>query len=122
MQHVVFDSSFLMAVAEAPTPWVEDIIDAIGRYDAVIPECVRAELDGIARGSGKRARAARVGLEMASKFVLAPCGKARVDDEIASLALGMKAYVATVDADLAGSLRAAHVRVISLSGGRVSVR
>ena len=58
---------------------------------------------------------------MASKFSRSPCGRSKVDDEIASAALSAKAAVATADSDLARSLRAVHVRVISLRGGRVSL-
>ena len=121
LQSVVFDSSFLMAVGETPTPWSEDITDGIGKFSGVLPDCVRSEMERIARGQGKRARAARVGLELASGFLPHPCGKAGVDDEISALALDLGAYVATVDSGLAESLKASHVKVISLAGGRVSL-
>ncbi len=121
MKQVIFDSSFLMAVVESPTTWFEDIVDAIGRFQPVLLGCVRAELDKLASGQGRKARAARVSLDLASKFSSLPCGGSKVDDEIMSAALSSKALVATADGGLARSLRAAHVRVISLRGGRVSV-
>jgi rRNA-processing protein FCF1 len=62
-----------------------------------------------------------VSLELASKFSRVPCGDARVDDEIVSAALNNQAIVATIDADLALSLRAAHVGIISLRGGRIAL-
>ncbi|MDE1852992.1 MAG: hypothetical protein KGI38_04490 [Thaumarchaeota archaeon] len=121
MQKVIFDSSFLMAVVETPTTWFEDIVDNIGRFQPILPDCVRVELEMLAAGQGRKARAARVSLELAAKFSRMPCGKARVDDEIVSAAMSNEAAVATTDGDLAKSARAAHVRVISLRRGRVTL-
>ena len=116
---VIFDSSFLMAVVARPTTWFEDIVQGIGKFDPVLLDCTRSELEKLAAGQGGRARLARVSLDLASRFSSLPCGKSTVDDEIVSAALSAKAFVATVDGDLARTLRAAHVRVISLRGGRV---
>jgi rRNA-processing protein FCF1 len=121
MRQVIFDSSFLMAVVESPTTWFEDIVDAIGKFQPVLPDCVEAELGKIASGQGKKARSARVSLELAAKFARTRCGSARVDDEIVSTSLSKGAAVATVDTDLKRSLRAVHAKVISLRRGRVSV-
>ncbi|MDG7008078.1 MAG: hypothetical protein JRN06_07515 [Nitrososphaerota archaeon] len=121
MQKVIFDSSFLMAVVERPTTWYEDIADTLGRFEPVLLDCVRAELEKLAATQGKKARTARVSLDLASRFSRGPCGRARVDDEIASAALSSKALVATADGELARSLRAAHVKVVSLRAGRVAL-
>lgn len=121
LQRVVFDSSFLMAVVEHPTTWFEDIVDSVGKFQPLLLDCVRAELEKLASGQGRRSRAARASLELASGFKVYPCGKAQADDEIVSAALTQKAAVATVDADLAASLRAARIRVITLRSGRVHV-
>lgn len=121
LQRVIFDSSFLMAVVERPTTWYEDIVEALGMFEPVLLDCVRGELERIAEAQDKRARVARVSLDLASKFSHAPCGKAGVDDEIVSAALSTKALVATSDSDLARSLEAAHVRVVSLKSGRVAL-
>lgn len=121
MQAVIFDSSFLMAVVEKPTTWFEDIVDSVGKFEPVLLDCVRDELSKLASGQGRRSRSARVALDLASKFEASPCGEAKVDDEIVSAALSRGAAVATTDADLAGSLRAAHVKVVSLRTGRVAV-
>jgi len=118
---VIFDSSFLMAVSEKPTRWFEDITDAIGRFDPVLPECVIEELEKLATRQSSKSRVARVALELGQTFDKVPCGGARVDDEIASLALGMGAKVATTDSTLVKSLRSLHVGVILLRSGRVSV-
>ena len=119
---MIFDSSFLMAVVESPTTWFEDIVDGIGRFQPVLPECVEAELGELASGQSKRARMARVSLDLAAKFSRVPCGGARVDDEIVSAALSRGAMVATVDGDLLRSLEGAHVKAVTLKGGRVALR
>lgn len=118
---VIFDSSFLMAVSEKPTTWFEDITENIGKFDPLMLECVRKELEKLASSQSSRSRLARVALDLGSSFVTAPCGAAQVDDEIASAALGMKAKVATTDTNLTRTLRSLHVGVIGLRSGRVSV-
>ena len=47
-------------------------------------------------------------------------GSGPADDELISLALDEDALVATLDAKLISELKAVHVGVVSLSGGRVS--
>jgi len=121
LQRVIFDSSFLIAVVAKPTTWFEDIIDNVGNFEPVILDCVRAELEKLAAGEGRKSRDARVGLEMASRFKAEPSGMARVDDEIASAARTTGSLVATSDGALARALRASHIKVISLKQGRVSV-
>lgn len=118
MQEVVFDSSFLMAVAERPTTWLEDIVDKTGKVQPVLLSCVRRELERLASGDGKKARLARVALEMAAGFGGGPCGGASVDDELVSYALTGGALVATTDSELLRSLKAARVKAVTLRGGR----
>ena len=121
MKRVIFDSSFLMAVAESPTTWFEDIVQEVGEFQPMLLTCVKDELVRLASGQGRRALSARVALEMASSFSEGRCGGASVDDEIESSALTLGALVATTDSGLRGSLRAAHVEIVSLRRGRVSV-
>jgi rRNA-processing protein FCF1 len=121
LKRVIFDSSFLMAVAEHPTTWYEDIVEAVGRIEPVLLECVKKELEQLALGQGKKARTARVALDLAKEFRDEGCGGGRVDDEIMSASASRGALLATVDSELANSARAAHLSVVSLSGGRVVV-
>ncbi|MGP8125202.1 MAG: PIN domain-containing protein [Nitrososphaerales archaeon] len=121
MTKVIFDSSFLMAVAEQPTTWFEDIAEKVGKLEPVALDCVLAELAGLASGQGRKSRSARVAIEIAEEFSRAPCGGAMPDQEIMSAALTMKAAVATADQDLARSLLARHVRVFGLRSGRVAL-
>jgi len=118
---VIFDSSFLMAVSRTPTTWFEDIIDRIGKFDPVILACVKEELERLGSSPGSRSRLARVALELGATFQTAPCGRARVDDEIASAAQRMNAWVATTDGRLSSTLRTLRVGVIGLRSGRVFI-
>ena len=122
MQRVIFDSSFLMAVVARPTTWFEDIVDSVGKFEPVILDCVRSELERLASREGRRSRDARASLEMASRFKAERSGTGRVDDEIASAARSTGAMVATADSELANTLRASHLKVISLRKGRVDVQ
>ena len=110
-----------MAVVETPTTWFEDIVDGIGRFEPVLPDCVRRELEKMASGQAKRSRTARVCLDLASGFKSVTCGQAEVDDEIVSAALSIGALIATTDSKLASSARTAHLKVISLHSRRVRV-
>jgi len=120
MVQVLFDSSFLMAVVENPTTWYEDMVDEIGKFQPVLLECVKGELEKLASGQGRRARTARLALDIASSFAIGPCGSAHVDDEIVSAAVTGGSIVATADSELARAARAAHREVISLRKGRVA--
>jgi len=122
LARVIFDSSFLMAVAGTPTTWSEDIVDLVGKFEPVLPECVGEELQRLAGGKGGRSSTARVALNLSAEFFRLACGGARVDDEIISAALTKGAIVATTDAELARAAKAAHLKVISLRRGRVWLR
>ncbi|MDG6983589.1 MAG: hypothetical protein JRN28_03450 [Nitrososphaerota archaeon] len=121
MQKVVFDSSFLMAVAEVPTTWFDDMVQGLGRFQPVLLDCVKAELSALAASQGRKSRSARVALELASKFEAGACGSGSVDDEVVSYALSNGAVVATADSQMIHSLRAAHARAVTLRQGRVSL-
>ncbi len=121
MKQVIFDSSFLMAVVDEPTTWYEDIVDGVGKFEPLLLECVRDELRSLASGKGRKARTARVALNIAKEFKLAKCGGANVDDEIVSASASLGALVATVDSDLARAAKASHIQVISMRRGRVAL-
>ena len=121
-RHVAFDSSFLLAVMEHPTPWSGDILEKLGAFTPVILASVRDELARLAAKGDKRGGFAALALELLEEgaFTLEPDGKGRPDDEIISYALREGAAVATIDSDLAQRLRASRVKtVITLRGGRV---
>ena len=121
MQKVLFDRSFRMPVGETPTTGYADVVAGVGRSQPELLSCEKEELERRASGQGKKSRSARGALDMASGFAGGRCGGAPVDDEIVSQALTARAYVATTDSELLRSLRGAHVKAVTLRGGRVSV-
>jgi rRNA-processing protein FCF1 len=120
LRRVIFDSSFLMAVAEHPTTCFEDMVEMLGRFEPVILDCVKNELKQLSSGRGKKARLAVLALELAGDFSVEPCGRASVDDEVASAALNYNAIVATMDNELASTLKTLGVRVVCLRFGRTT--
>ncbi len=121
MRRIIFDSSFLMAVAERPTSWRDDITDAVGGFEPIILDCAREELVQLKTSRGRKSKLAGLALELASGFSSMPCGGSGVDEETMSAALGTGAIVATMDRKLAESLRAAGTGVVTLRAGRVAV-
>jgi rRNA-processing protein FCF1 len=121
LRKVVFDSSFLIGVVEKPTTWYEDILEKMGKFEPVILDCVRAELERLAQGETRRARFAALALELTKEFDVERCGGLAVDDEIASYGASARAIVATVDAALLKRLRRTRVDAITLRSGRVAV-
>ncbi len=120
---VAFDSSFLIAVMERPTPWMEDITGEVGAFIPVVLTSVRDELSRLAAKENKTGRSAGLALELLrqGRFSLMRDGGGKPDDEIVSFALRGGARVATIDSDLVERLRACRVQtIITLRGGRVS--
>lgn len=120
---VLFDSSFLIAVMEHPTPWREGILEKLGNFEPVVIQPVYDELARLAGGRNRASRYATLAKEMADSGELTvqkPTGSGQADDELISLALDEGAFVATLDAELIRQLKALGVGVIVLSGGRVS--
>jgi len=107
-----------MTVAEHPTTCFEDMVEMLGKFEPVILDCVKDELKQLSSDRGKKARLAMLALELASDFSVEPCGGANVDDEVASAALNYGAIVATMDRELARTLKTLGVTVVCLRFGR----
>ncbi|MDA4123698.1 MAG: hypothetical protein OK456_11015 [Thaumarchaeota archaeon] len=118
---VLFDSSFLIAVMERPTPWLQDIQEKLGGFEPVVIAPVYAELERLASGNSHAARFASLAKQLVDGGTLKLAGGEvdRADEELVSMALDEGAVVATVDSALIEQLEASGVRVIRLRGGRV---
>ena len=121
MTPVVFDSSFLISIADRPTNWREDITQIVGGFAPIKLDCVMDELKALATKTGSRSKSAAVAIEIASEFKAAPCREGDVDSEIASYARTNGAVVASMDGELLRSLKASRVRCVTLRGGRVAL-
>ena len=118
---VFFDSSFLIAVMEDPTPWQADILEKVGRFEPVVIEPVYAELSRLAKGRTRQSRFASLAVALVDdgklKLERSGGGGTHADEELISCALRDGATVATIDGDLIRQLKASHVEVLSLRGG-----
>ena len=121
---VLFDSSFLIAVMENPTPWQKDMLEKLGNYEGVIIGPVYAELGRLAAGKGRASRYASLarGLVESGTLRLATTGGHRADEELVSTALSENALVATIDSGLMEQLWASRIGVVTLRNGRVEFR
>lgn len=121
---VLFDSSFLIAVMEHPTPWQRDMLEKLGGFEAVVIEPVYAELGRLAAAGGRPSRYASLAKELVDSGVLKRemAGGRRADEELVSRALDERAMVATVDSALMEQLRASRVGVVTLRNGRIEAK
>ena len=121
MKDVIFDSSFLMAIAETPTDWEDGLLGSLGGFEPVMLKAVSEELDRLSSGKGKRAKAARVAIEISKRFKPLKGGPGKADEEIISAALGSAAAVATMDRELIRALTKLRVETVTLRSGRVAL-
>jgi hypothetical protein len=100
-------------------------IDLIGELERLLGACeirtireVAAELEGIARGRGRDAAAARLGLSLLSRCTVEEAGAAGADTDtrLAEVAARDGSIVVTCDRDLRDSLLAGGIAVVSLRG------
>ena len=100
-------------------------IDLFGELERLLGACevrtvreVAAELEGIARGRGRDAAAARLGLTLLSRCTVeeAGAGGADADSRLAAVAARDGSIVVTCDRGLRDSLLARGIAVVSLRG------
>ncbi len=106
-----------MAPVEANVRLFEELDRLLGSYEAVVPEAVLAELDGLRSGAGKAATAAAVGADLAGRARTVETEESYADDALVELATtGRVGYVVTNDRPLRNRLLAADTPVIGLRG------
>ena len=83
---VLFDSSFLIAVMEHPTPWQGDILENVGGFEGIVLQPVYAELRRLADRKGRQSRFAKLalGLVESDAVRLEPSEGTRADEELVS--------------------------------------
>lgn len=94
----------------------EALRDLLGKYEPLVLEEVVHELEGLARGSGNDAAAARAGLIFAGRCttVRGRSTAPSVDERVAAYASDEECMVVTNDRRLRATLLAAGVAVITL--------
>ncbi len=113
---VLLDANALMMPAQFGVDVYEELRLLFGDYEAITLEDVVGELTGLARGRGKNATAARVGLAMAQRSQILPSGSVRryVDDRVIEFAEREGCVVVTNDRNLRNTLLDRGIDVVSM--------
>jgi rRNA-processing protein FCF1 len=113
---VLLDTNALMMPVQFRIDLFEELRSLLGTYEPLVLTCVKHELEGLSRGGGNDAAAARAGLIFAGR-----CREVEgqekvlpVDDRVAAYAAAEGCMVVTNDRRLRNALLAAGVPVISL--------
>lgn len=118
---LIFDSSFLMALAENPTTWFEDLTDVLGKFRPVLLDCVESELERLVGVQGRKRSGARLALELAHGFERLHCGNPAPDKELVERAQVEGNTVATVDAEVLAEIKQSGRKAVTLRRGRVAL-
>ncbi|TAJ45647.1 type II toxin-antitoxin system VapC family toxin [Methanofollis fontis] len=113
---ILLDTNALMMPAQFRVDLFGELRALLGGYEPLVLEDVVHELEGLARGSGNDAAAARTGLLMADRCltVRGRSSAPTVDERIRAYAMDEGCMVATNDRRLREHLLAAGVPVITL--------
>jgi len=117
---VLLDTSILIYLVETPSSFLEGLTGSLGKVEFAVTDSVLGELKGLAASRGARAKKAKGALSYAQGLKSYPVG-GEADDSLVKLALRERAVVATLDGELASSLRRKGIPVATLSGDRLLV-
>ncbi|GIU70902.1 MAG: hypothetical protein KatS3mg003_0381 [Candidatus Nitrosocaldaceae archaeon] len=117
---IIFDTSFLMAIASKPIKKLELLEDLNAEY--IVLSAVIHELEMLKNSKQiKRAKAARAALDIINSMnikVINAKGKP-IDDLIIDYAIANNAYVATIDGEMKRRLREEGIGIITLSRDKI---
>jgi len=113
---VLLDTNALLMPAQFGIDLYDELMALFGDFEPIVLEEVIGELSGLARGRGRDAAAARVGLVMARRSKVVPSGSAaeRVDDRVIEYARQEGCIVVTNDRELRNTLLAGGIDVVSM--------
>ncbi|WP_241481253.1 type II toxin-antitoxin system VapC family toxin [Methanoculleus sediminis] len=117
---VLLDTNALLMPAQFGIDLYDELMGLFGDFEPVTLEEVVGELSGLARGRGRDAAAARVGLAMARRSTVVPSGSAaeHVDDRVIEYARREGCIVVTNDRELRNALLREGIDVVSMRRGR----
>lgn len=117
---VLLDTNALLMPVQFGIDLYDELMILFGEFEPITLEEVVGELSGLARGRGRDAAAARVGLAMARRSKIVPSGSARerVDDRVIEYARREGCTVVTNDRQLRNALLAEEIDVVSMRRGR----
>lgn len=115
---VLIDTNAFLMSAQFTLDLYEELRWLIGGYRPVIPRVILNELNGIARGSGKDAAAARFGIRLAERCEIIETENPDIpaDDQILEYAKKTICCVVTNDRNLRDRLLNEKIEVISMKG------
>jgi len=115
---VLLDTNALLMPAQFGIDLYDELMALFGDFEPVTLEEVAGELRGLARGRGRAAAAARVGLAMARRSTVVPSGSTadRVDDRVIEYARREGCVVVTNDRELRNALLHEGIDVVSMRG------
>jgi uncharacterized protein len=113
---IQFDANALMMASQFRIDLFRELRELTGAFEPVVLNEVVQELRGIARGNGRHAAAARVGLTLSEqcRIIESGEGSGTVDERIAGYAECHGGMVVTNDRELRDFLLSKNIPVISL--------
>ncbi len=113
---VLLDTNALLMPAQFGIDLFDELMGLFGDFEPITLEEVVGELSGLARGRGRDAAAARVGLAMARHSKVVPSGSTaeRVDDRVIEYARREGCTVVTNDRELRNALLGEGINVVSM--------
>ena len=119
---VICDTSFLIILANEPVKGMDELEASLGKIQFVIPTVVIKELNRLLSSAGvKRAKEAKLALELVSMFKTVELDGIVADDVIIDYALKRKCVAATIDDELKSKLRRNGINVITLSNNKLII-
>ncbi|WP_317063785.1 type II toxin-antitoxin system VapC family toxin [Methanoculleus caldifontis] len=117
---VLLDTNALLMPAQFGIDLYDELMALFGDFEPITLEEVIGELQGLARGRGRDAAAARVGLAMARRATVVPSesGAERVDDRVVDYARREGCVVVTNDRGLRNALLHEGIDVVSMRRAR----
>ena len=113
---VLLDTNALLIPAQFGIDLYTELLGIFGDFEPITLEEVVDELTGLARGRGRDAAAARVGLALARRSTIVPSGSSAesVDERILEYARQERCVVVTNDRELRKALLREGVDVVSM--------
>jgi len=117
---VLLDTNALLMPVQFRIDLYDELMGLFGDFEPITLEEVVGELSGLARGRGRDAAAARVGLAMARRSTVVPSESAaeHVDDRVIEYARREGCIVVTNDRELRNALLREGVGVVSMRRAR----
>ena len=114
---ILIDTNAFLMASQFKIDLLEELKWMLGSVRMVVPEIVIRELEGLARGKGKHAAAARLGLLFAQKCeIISSPGVGTPDNQIFISARDLQCGVVTNDRRLRDQVLDEGLPVVSLAG------